>query len=97
MTTGSSDVQTTETEFDINKLIDKPYSEMTDAEIEFVIEWKAGVKARDAQFQVTLQTIRDGMQAQQKAMQEQADKDAERQNALLRASIERMNRANGGA
>ena len=97
MTTGSSDVQATETEFDINKLIDKPYSEMTDAEIEFVIEWKAGVKARDAQFQVTLQTIRDGMQAQQKAMQEQADKDAERQDALLRASIERMNRANGGA
>lgn len=97
MTTGSSDVQATETEFDINKLIDKPYSEMTDAEIEFVIEWKAGVKARDAQFQVTLQTIRDGMQAQQKAMQEQADKDAERQDALLQASIERMNRANGGA
>lgn len=97
MTTGSSDVQATETEFDINKLIDKPYSEMTDAEIEFVIEWKAGVKARDAQFQATLQTIHEGMQAQQKAMQEQANKDAERQDALLQASIERMKRANGGA
>ena len=82
---------------DINKLIDKPYSEMTEEEIEAVIEWKAQVKARNEQFQQTLQAIKDSQQAQLKVMQETAERDAARQDAFLQASIERLNRANGGA
>lgn len=34
----------------IDQLIDLPYSEMTDEEIELVVEWKASVKARDDAF-----------------------------------------------
>ena len=82
---------------DINKLIDKPYSEMTEEEINAVIEWKAQVKARNEQFQQTLQAIKDSQQAQLKVMQETAERDAARQDAFLQASIERLNRANGGA
>ena len=82
---------------DINKLLDKPYSEMTEEEIEAIVEWKAQVKARDKQFQQTLQAIKDSQQAQLKVMQETAERDAARQDAFLQASIERLNRANGGA
>ena len=82
---------------DINKLIDKPYSEMTEEEINAVVEWKAQVKARDKQFQQTLQAIKDAQAKQLKVMQETAERDAARQDAFLQASIERLNRANGGA
>lgn len=82
---------------DINKLLDKPYSEMTEEEISAVIEWKAQVKARNEQFQQTLQAIKDAQAKQLKVMQETAERDAARQDAFLQASIERLNRANGGA
>lgn len=87
--------QTTE-ERDINKLLDLPYSEMTEEEIERVIEFKAEVKARDAQFEQTLEAIKGASDAQLKVMQEQAEKDAERQDALLQASIERMQKVSEG-
>lgn len=82
---------------DINKLLDKPYSEMTEEEIAAVVEWKAQVKARDKQFKETLQAIKDAQAKQLKVMQETAERDAARQDAFLQASIERLNRANGGA
>lgn len=106
MTTVSSDevtntqptnVDNSTGKIDINKLIDKPYSEMTEEEIDAVVEWKAQVKARNEQFQQTLQAIKDSQQAQLKVMQDTATKDAARQDAFLQASIERLNRANGGA
>lgn len=31
----------------IDQLIDLPYSEMTNEEVELVVEWKASIKARD--------------------------------------------------
>lgn len=69
----------------------------TEEEIEAVIEWKAQVKARNEQFQQTLQAIKDAQAEQLKVMQDTASKDAARQDAFLQASIERLNRANGGA
>lgn len=95
--TQSANADSSTGKIDINKLIDKPYSEMTEEEIEAVIEWKAQVKARNEQFQQTLQAIKDSQQAQLKVMQETAERDAARQDAFLQASIERLNRANGGA
>lgn len=95
--TQSTNVDNSTGKIDINKLLDKPYSELTDAEIEAVIEFKANVKARNEQFQQTLQAIKDSQQAQLKVMQETAERDAVRQDAFLQASIERLNRANGGA
>ena len=95
--TQSTNVDNSTGKIDINKLLDKPYSEMTEEEIEAVVEWKAQVKARDKQFQQTLQAIKDSQQAQLKVMQETAERDTARQDAFLQASIERLNRANGGA
>lgn len=91
MTTESSET------IDVNKLLDKPYSELTDAEIEAVIEFKASVKARDKAHAERLQAIKDTSDrliAQQKK-QVQAAHDA--QDALLQASLTRLNRLNGGA
>ena len=45
--TQSTNADSSTGKIDINKLIDKPYSEMTEEEINAVIEWKAQVKARD--------------------------------------------------
>ena len=95
--TQSTNVDNSAGAIDINKLLDKPYSEMTEEEIEAVVEWKAQVKARDKQFQQTLQAIKDAQAKQLKVMQDTAYKDAARQDAFLQASIERLNRANGGA
>lgn len=100
MTTASNEkVTNTQStgKLDINKLLDKPYSEMTEEEIGAVVEWKAQVKARDKQFKETLQAIKDAQAKQLKVMQETAERDAARQDAFLQASIERLNRANGGA
>lgn len=100
MTTESSDTTTTQEQaakLDINKLIDKPYSEMTDEEIEFVVEWKASIKARDAAYEATIAEIRKQGQALADAYKAQTEKDAARQDALLQASIERMNRLKGGS
>ena len=95
--TQSINVDNSTGKIDINKLLDKPYSEMTEEEIEAVVEWKAQVKARNEQFQQTLQAIKDAQAEQLKVMQDTASKDAARQDAFLQASIERLNRANGGA
>lgn len=91
MTTESSEA------IDVNKLLDKPYSELTDAEIEAVIEFKANVKARDRAHAERLQAIEDmsdRLIAQQQK-QVQAARDA--QDTLLQASLTRLNRLNGGA
>ena len=96
----SSDMDTPKeqaTKLDINQLIDKPYSEMTDEEIEFVVEWKASIKARDAAYEATIAEIRKQGQALVDAYKAQTEKDSARQDALLRASIERMNRLKGGS
>ena len=95
--TQSANADSSTGKIDINKLIDKPYSEMTEEEINAVIEWKAQVKARDKQFSETLQAIKDAQAEQLKVMQDTASKDAARQDAFSQASIERLNRANGGA
>ena len=95
--TQSTNVDNSTGKIDINKLIDKPYSEMTEEEIDAVVEWKAQVKARNEQFQQTLQAIKDAQAEQLMVMQETAERDAARQDAFLQASIERLNRANGGA
>lgn len=91
MTTESSET------IDVNKLLDKPYSELTDAEIEAVIEFKTNVKARDRAHAERLQAIEDmsdKLIAQQQK-QVQAARDA--QDTLLQASLTRLNRLNGGA
>lgn len=45
----------------INELIDLPYSEMTDEEIELVVEFKAAVKARDAEHEARMALLHETM------------------------------------
>ena len=91
MTTESSEP------IDVNKLLDKPYSELTDAEIEAVIEFRASVKARDKAHAERLQAIRDASDRLIAQQQEQVQAAHEAQDALLQASMTRLSRLNGGA
>lgn len=84
-------------EIDVNKLLDKPYSELTDAEIEAVIEFRASVKARDKAHAERLQAIRDASERIAAQQQEQVQAAHDAQDALLQASLKRLNRLNGGA
>ena len=91
MTTESSEP------IDVNKLLDKPYSELTDAEIEAVIEFRASVKARNKAHAERLQAIRDASDRLIAQQQEQVQAAHEAQDALLQASMTRLSRLNGGA
>lgn len=84
-------------EIDVNKLLDRPYSELTDAEIEAVIEFRASVKARDKAHAERLQAIRDASDRIAAQQQEQVQAAHDAQDALLQASMRRLNRLNGGA
>lgn len=90
MTTGSSE------SIDVNKLLDKPYSELTDAEIEAVIEFKASVKARDRAHAERLQVIKEATDRLVAQQQKQVQEAHDAQDALLQASLMRLNRLNGG-
>ena len=81
---------------DVNKLLDKPYSELTDAEIEAVIEFKANTKARDKAHAERLQAIKDASDKLIAQQQEQVQAAHDAQDALLQASLTRLNRLNGG-
>lgn len=91
MTTGSSET------IDVNKLLDKPYSELTDEEIEAVIDFKASVKARDRMHAECLQAIKDTSDRLIAQQQKQVQAAHDAQDALLQASMTRLNRLNGGA
>ena len=91
MTTESSET------IDVNKLLDKPYTELTDAEIEAVIEFKANVKARDRAHEERLQAIEDMSDRLIAQQQKQVQFARDAQDALLQASLTRLNRLNGGA
>lgn len=91
MTTESSET------IDVNKLLDKPYSELTDAEIDAVIEFKASVKARDRTHAERLQVIKDTSDRLIAQQQKQVQAAHDAQDALLQASMTRLNRLNGGA
>lgn len=87
MTTGSNNI-------DVNKLLDKPYSELTEEEIEAVIEFRAGVIARDQAHAERLKSIQDAgdkLVAQQEA---QAQEARDSQNTLLQASLARLAKLN---
>lgn len=84
-------------EIDVNKLLDRPYSELTDEEIEAVIDFRASVKARDKSHAERLQAIRDASERISAQQQEQVQAAHDAQDALLQASLKRLNRLNGGA
>ncbi len=88
MTTESSDI-------DVNKLLDKPYSELTEEEIEEVIEFKAGVIARDQAHTERLKAIQDTCNKLVEQQEAQAQEARDNQNTLLQASLARLAKLNG--
>nr|DAH03709.1 MAG TPA: hypothetical protein [Bacteriophage sp.] len=84
-------------EIDVNKLLDRPYSELSNEEIEAVIDFRASVKARDKAHAERLQAIRDAGDRIAAQQQEQVQAAHDAQDALLQASLKRLNRLNGGA
>lgn len=82
---------------DVNKLLDRPYSELTDAEIEAVIDFRASARSRDKAHAERLQAIRDAGDRIAAQQQEQVQAAHDAQDALLQASLKRLNRLNGGA
>lgn len=84
------------TESDINKLLDKPYSEMTDDEIEQVIDWKASIKARDQAYKERLQAIRDGNREEAERWEKERNESVSGQMELLRKALERERILNRG-
>ena len=88
MTTGSSSI-------DVNKLLDKPYSELTEEEINEVIEFKAGVIARDQAHTERLKAIQDTCNKLVEQQEAQAQEARDNQNALLQASLARLAKLNG--
>lgn len=91
MTTGSSK------KIDVNKLLDRPYSELSDEEIEAVVDFRAGVKACDKAHAERLQAIRDASERIAAQQHRQVREAHDAQDALLQASLKRLNRLNGGA
>ncbi len=88
MTTGSNDT-------DVNKLLDKPYSELTEEEINEVIEFKAGIIARDQAHTERLKAIQDAGDKLVEQQEAQAQEARDNQNTLLQASLARLAKLNG--
>lgn len=88
MTMASSDI-------DVNKLLDKPYSELTEEEIKTVIEFKAGVIARDQAHAERLKAIQDACDKLVEQQEAQSQEARDNQNALLQASLARLAKLNG--
>lgn len=57
----------------INELIDLPYSEMTEEEIALVVEFKAAVKARDAEHEARMSALHDALAEQTEIHRVMAD------------------------
>lgn len=89
MTTEYSDI-------DVNKLLDKPYSELTEEEIEAVIKFKAGIIARDQAHAERLKAIQDAGDKLVKQQEAQAQEARDSQNTLLQASLARLAKLNDG-
>lgn len=81
---------------DINKLIDKPLNELTEEEAEFVIEFKAAVKARDEAYVQRQTELREHMQAMAAIHGEMAAKAEAQLQELTAHAIDAYKAASNG-
>lgn len=86
--------ETSETEKrTLDQLLNLEYNEMTDEEIERVVEYRAEIKARDAQYAAQLEELNQigsNLYEQAKSANEQAQA---AQEQLLNLSLERLKKA----
>lgn len=78
---------------DINVLLHIPYSEMSDAEIESLIEWKSDVKAQDAKFQLAMQQQREISNALREEYKKEYEDAKSRQTEFYNSSLKRLKKA----
>lgn len=97
-TTETETTETTETETkerDLDTLLQLSYSEMTEDEIERVIDYRAGVKAHEETFAKQLEAIESASQALKDAAKEKREQAQQAQNELLELSLARLRSAYG--
>lgn len=96
MTTESNEIVTENEERSMDVLLNTAYADMTEGEIARVVEYKAGLKAQQADYEAR----RVALEQHHTELIEQAktacDKAFEVQNALYQASLKRLNTARGG-
>lgn len=78
----------------IDELIDLPYSEMTDEEIELVVNFKANNIFMDMQAQAEREMIQNNLNEQINIMQENAEHSRNLLDSLCNISNERFEKAN---
>ena len=81
---------------EISKLYDLEYSEMTDEEIELLINYKAEVIANSLVNQHIMQSVQDGMKEQVNHSREVAENSMNILNDLTRHAIDRFERESNG-
>ena len=91
MTTSTADAPR-----DINELLDLPYSEMSEEEIELVIQFKADVQTRDALHNETMKKLDAHLQHAAEQNKRAADAAIERLNELTTHAIARFEDASNG-
>ena len=71
----------------INEIIHLPYSELTDEEIELVIEFKANAIARDEEHKARMQALNDAMKEKARMHAENAKKSQDLLESLTQHAI----------
>lgn len=74
----------------LDELLRLNYSDMTDDEIDRVVEWKASIKARDTAYQQQIANQNAWNERHLAELQKQTKIAQSEQQALLRASEERL-------
>lgn len=83
MTTGQSEHLHKDGSIDIDAIYDLPYSQLTDAEIDAIVEYKAGIKARDEQFSQIMQIAVDNGNKVVDTLKEEYETARQQQDDLL--------------
>lgn len=78
---------------DINVLLHIPYSEMTEEEIESLVEWKSDVKAQDAKYLRAMQQQREISNALREEYKKEYEDAKARQVEFYNLSLERLKKA----
>lgn len=90
MTTSTDEVLEPQGPRNINQLMDLPYSQMSDEEIDLVIEFKAARKAQEAKFAAEWQAIQETLQKNQETHLKMAQEASENLNALTAHALKRL-------
>ena len=79
----------------IDELVDLPYSEMTEEEVELIVEWKAANKARDEEHQRRMEALQAHF-AREIAIHRQAAAESKAVlDNLTAAALSRLEAVNG--